>query len=115
MGVRCMFVSDYSKHKPEAVAFAEFLMTKEMQQLRCELTTTMPARDDVLDNIKDEKIKNYLSGINEQIKYSYPMPNIAQASLFWTAFGTAYANIWNGDAADVKTALSEADSAATKK
>ena len=43
------------------------------------------------------------------------MPNIAQASLFWTAFGTAYANIWNGDAADVKTALSEADSAATKK
>ena len=33
MGVRCMFVSSYSKHQPEAIAFAEFLMTKEMQAL----------------------------------------------------------------------------------
>ncbi len=115
MGVRCMFVSNYSEHKPEAVAFAEFLMTKEMQQLRCELTTTMPARDDVLDSISDESIKAYLSGLNEQLQYSYPMPNMSQASLFWTAFKAAYSNIWNGSATDVKAELTTADGSATKK
>jgi len=115
MGVRCMFVSNYSEHKPEAVAFAEFLMTKEMQQLRCELTTTMPARDDVLDSIADESIKTYLNGLNEQLQHSYPMPNMSQASLFWTAFGAAYANIWNGSATDVRAELTTADGSATKK
>ena len=114
MGVRCMFVSNYSKHQAEATAFAEFLMTKEMQQLRCELTATMPARDDVLENISDEKIKTYLNGLSEQIQYSYPMPNISQASLFWTPFGSAYANIWNGKAKDVKSELQDANKSATK-
>ena len=114
MGVRCMFVSNYSKHQAEATAFAEFLMTKEMQQLRCELTATMPARDDVLENISDEKIKTYLNGLSEQIQYSYPMPNISQASLFWQPFGSAYANIWNGKAKDVKSELQHANKSATK-
>ncbi len=115
MGVRCMFVSGYTKHQAEATAFAEFLMTKEMQQLRCELTATMPARDDVLQDVSDESIKTYLNGLSEQIKYSYPMPNISQASLFWTPFGSAYANIWNGKATDVKAELTDADKSATKK
>lgn len=115
MGVRCMFVSAYSNHKPEAIAFAEFLMTKEMQQLRCELTSTMPARDDVLENISDEKIKGYMEGLNKQIAYSYPMPNMAQASLFWTAFASAYSNIWNGETTDIQGELDTADKSATKK
>lgn len=114
MGVRCMFVSAYSKHKPEAIAFAEFLMTKEMQQLRCEITSTMPARDGIVDNIKDEKIKDYLKGIEKQIAYSYPMPNMAQASLFWTAYASAYSNIWNGEVTDVKAELDNANKSATK-
>ncbi|MBQ3584474.1 MAG: extracellular solute-binding protein [Lachnospiraceae bacterium] len=115
MGVRCMFVSAYSTHKAEAIAFAEFLMTKEMQQLRCELTSTMPARDDVLENITDEKIKAYMEGLNSQIQYSYPMPNMAQASLFWTAFASAYSNIWNGETTDIQAELNTADASATKK
>ena len=116
MGVRCMFVSAYSKHKPEAIAFAEFMMTKEMQQLRCEITSTMPARDDVLDGIQNQEIKEYMEGLSAQIAHSYPMPNMAQASLFWTAFGSAYSNIWNDqNAANVKTQLDAANQAATKK
>lgn len=115
MGVRCMFVSAYSNHKNEAAAFAEFLMTKEMQQLRCELTATLPARDDVLDSVTDENIKKNLSGISEQIKYSYPMPSMPNASLFWSAFGTAYGNIWNGEVTDVKSELTKANDTATKK
>lgn len=115
MGVRCMFVSAYSEHKAEAAAFAEFLMTKEMQALRCELTSTMPARDDVLDMIDDPEIKEYMEGLNKQIAYSYPMPNMAQASLFWTAFASAYSNIWNGETTDIQAELDTADKSATKK
>lgn len=115
MGVRCMFVSAYSKHQPEAIAFAEFLMTKEMQALRSKLTSTMPARDDVLDMIDDAKIKTYMEGINKQIAYSYPMPNMAQASLFWTAFESAFANIWNGETTEIQAELDTADKSATKK
>ncbi len=115
MGVRCMYVSSYSKHKPEAIAFAEFLMTKEMQQLRCEITSTMPARDDVLANINNDEIKEYMEGLNKQIAYSYPMPSMSQASLFWSAFGSAYSNIWNGEATDIQAELNKADANATKK
>lgn len=115
MGVRCMFVSSYSKHKPEAIAFAEFLMTKEMQKLRVRLTSTMPAREDVTSEITDEKVKAYMEGLNKQIAYSYPMPNMSQASLFWTAYGSAYGNIWNGEATDIQAELDAANEAATKK
>lgn len=115
MGVRCMFVSAYSTHKPEAIAFAEFMMTKEMQQLRCEITSTMPARDDVLENINNDKIKDYMDGLSKQIEHSYPMPNMSQASLFWSAFASAYSNIWNGEVTDIQEELNKADKAATKK
>lgn len=115
MGVRCMFVSAYSNHQAEATAFAEFLMTKEMQALRCNLTSTMPARDDVLDMIDDSKIKEYMTGLSKQIAYSYPMPNMAQASLFWSAFEAAYSNIWNGESTNIQSELDTADKAATKK
>lgn len=115
MGVRCMFVSEYSKHKPESIAFAEFLMTKEMQKLRCEITKTMPAREDVLADIEDPLVKAYMDGLQEQIAYSYPMPNMAQASLFWTAFASAYSNIWNGEVTDIQAELDKADKTATKK
>ena len=114
MGVRCMFVSAYSEHKNEAAAFAEFLMTEEMQQVRCELTATLPARDGVLEKIEDVETKTHLSAIQEQIKYSYPMPSMPQTSLFWSAYGTAYANIWNGEVTDIKAELDKANDTATK-
>ena len=114
MGVRCMFVSNYSEHQPEAIAFAEFLMTKEMQKLRCEITSTMPAREDVLAEIEDPKVKAYMDGLQKQMAYSYPMPNMGQGGLFWTPFNTAYANIWNGEVSDIQAELDKANKAATK-
>lgn len=113
-GVRCMYVSSYSKHQNEAAAFAEFLETPEMQKLRYELTGTLPAADIDIDDPN-----GYMKGMNEQIKYSYPMPNISQASLFWSAFGSAYSNIWNGktkgDDASILEELNAANQTATKK
>lgn len=113
-GVRCMYASAFSTHPNEAAAFAEFLTTPEMQKLRYDLTQTLPAADIEVD---DEK--GYIAGMNEQLKYSYPMPNISQASLFWSAFGSAYANIWNGqvgnDDASIQTELDKANKTATKK
>ena len=113
-GVRCMYTSAFSNHPNEAAAFAEFLTTPEMQKLRYDLTETLPAAD---IEVNDEK--GYIAGMNEQLKYSYPMPNISQASLFWSAFGSAYANIWNGevgnDDASILTELDKANQTATKK
>lgn len=115
MGVRCMYVSAYSKHQNEAAAFAEFLLTKEMQKLRCEITSTMPSRNDVIDDIEDAKVKEYMDGLKKQIVHSYPMPNMPEASLFWSPFNAAYANIWNGDTDDIKGELDKANDTATKK
>jgi len=91
-------------------------MTKEMQQLRCEITSTMPARDDVVDALDGEKyakIKDYLSGLSKQLEYAYPMPSMSEASLFWSAFGSAYTNIWN-EKGNVKSELDKANASATK-
>lgn len=122
MGVRCMFVSKYSKHPAEAIAFAEFLMTPQIQALRCEATCTIPARNDVLDIVKShntdgkyDKLLEYMEGLQKQIDYAYPMPNMSQSSLFWTPFGTAYANIWNNPSIDIKKELDDANNTATKK
>lgn len=113
-GVRCMYVSSFSKHKNEAAAFAAFLETPEMQKLRYDITGTIPAADIEVD---DEK--GYMAGMNAQLEYSYPMPNMAQASLFWSAFGSAYSNIWNGntksDDASILAELDAANQTATKK
>ena len=109
MGVRCMFVSAYSNHKNEAEAFAEFLLTKEMQKLRCEITSTMPSRDDVYADIEDPKVKEYMEGLQKQIAHSYPMPNMPEASLYWSAFEAAMGNIWNGNTTDIQGELDKAN------
>jgi len=116
MGVRCMYVSKYSEHPTEAAAFAEFLMTKEMQQLRCEITQAMPARDDVVDLLNSKKyakLKDYLNGLSKQLEYAYPMPGMQEAAYFWSAFGSAYTNIWNNKG-DVKAELDMANEKATQ-
>lgn len=113
-GVRCMYVSAFSEHQAEAAAFGEFMCTPEMQKLRYDLTGTIPSADIEIDD------KNgYVAAMNAQIEYSYPMPNNAQASKFWTPFGSAYANIWNGEVADddkaIKAELDKANQTAIKK
>ena len=96
-----MYVSAYSDYKNEAAAFGEFMMCKEMQQLRYELTKTIPSRDDV--EIDDEVMKVFL----EQLKYSFAMPPVPQIAQYWTCFNSVYTNMWNGE--DCESQISEAD------
>lgn len=90
-GIRTMYVSYYSENPKEAAAFGEFLMCKEIQQKRYEITTTIPCRDDI--NVDDEVMKVFM----EQLKYSFPMPAIPQIAQYWTCYGSVYKAIWNGD------------------
>jgi arabinogalactan oligomer/maltooligosaccharide transport system substrate-binding protein len=95
-GTRVMFVSAYSDHPDEANDFGAFLITPEMQQLRANITNTLPAVDTPTDN-------PYAGGFVEQLKYAFPMPSIPPMAKFWDAMNAASANIWNG--ADVKKEL----------
>lgn len=99
-GVRAMFVSAFSEHPEEAKAFAEFLLTPEMQQLRSDTTKTISPQVDV-------KSDNPLfTGLMEQAKYAKPMPSIPAMDGYWQSMGPAFNNIWNGN--DVKTELDAA-------
>jgi arabinogalactan oligomer/maltooligosaccharide transport system substrate-binding protein len=95
-GTRVMFVSAYSNHPEEANDFGAFLMTPDMQQLRANITNTLPAIDTPINN-------PYAAGFVEQLKYAFPMPSIPPMAKFWDAMNAASANIWNG--ADVKKEL----------
>lgn len=103
-GIRTMFVSSYSGHPEEAAAFAEFLTTKEMQQLRADITGALASSKSTITYENP-----VVSGFGEQMPYAFPMPSIPQMGKFWDAMNSASANIWNG--ADVQTELDAADSA----
>lgn len=105
-GTRTMFVSAYSENADEAAAFAEFLMTEDMQKLRYELTEALPSIETELD---DEHIKGFM----QQLEYSYAMPSIPAMGKFWDAMNSASANIWDG--ADVKKELDACYKAVTSK
>ncbi len=91
-----MFVSAYTEHPEEAEAFAEFLLTPEMQKLRFELTGTVPS-------VNVEVSSPYLGGFMEQLNYAFPMPSIPEMGLYWEAMNAASVNIWEG--ANIKAEL----------
>lgn len=91
-GIRTMYVSYYSEYPKEAAAFGEFLMCKEMQQKRLEITSSIPCRNDV--NIDDEVMKVFIEQLDN---YSFAMPSIPQINMYWTCYNTLYQSIWNGD------------------
>lgn len=95
-GTRCMFVSAYSDHPEEAAAFANFLISDEMQQLRFDITGALPSIDVAVDS-------EYVPGILQQLDYAFPMPSIPEMGAFWDAMNAASANIWDG--ADVQAEL----------
>ncbi len=99
-GVRGLFVSAFSEKQEAAHDFANFLLTKEMQELRYEMTNTIPARKDI--EIADE----IYAGILAQAAYAKPMPSLPQMDAYWTSMNAAYRNIWNG--ADIQTELDTA-------
>lgn len=102
-GVRLAFVSAYSDYPEEAKSFAKFITSKDMLEKRFKLTDQIPPRKDIVTN-------NPLSnGIKEQLKYAKAMPTIPQLGTYWSAMGSAYSGIWDGD--PVKPALDAAAAA----
>ena len=99
-GVRAMFVSAFSEHPEEAKAFAEFLLTQEMQQLRSDVTSTISPNTGVTSE------NPFFAGIMEQANYAKPMPSIPAMDGYWSSMGPAFNNIWNGN--DVKAELDAA-------
>ncbi|QAY70260.1 maltose ABC transporter substrate-binding protein [Xylanimonas protaetiae] len=90
-GVRTMFVSAFSDNPDEAAAFAEFLTTPEMQQLRVDITGAMSVStgDISYDN-------EAIDGFAAQLEHSFAMPSIPRMAAVWDALNSASANIWNG-------------------
>lgn len=101
-GTRAMFVSAYTDHQTEAELFADFLLSEEMQQLRFELTGSLPSINTTVDS-------PYIEGFLKQLDHAFPMPSIPQMGAFWDAMNSASANIWDG--ADVKAELDAANAA----
>lgn len=102
-GVRLAFVSSYTEFPDEAKAFAKFMTSKDMLQKRYEITDQIPPRKDITTN---DPLSN---GIKEQLKYATAMPTIPQLGTYWSAMGSAYSGIWDGD--PVKTDLDSAAAA----
>ena len=102
-GVRLAFVSSYSQYPEAAKSFAKFLTSKKALEKRFEITSQIPPRKDIDTNTP------LSNPIKEQLKTSTPMPTIPQLGTYWSAMGSAYSGIWNGD--DVKKTLDAAASA----
>lgn len=99
---RVMFTSAYSEHPNEANAFALFMTSEEMQQLRFEICGSAPSIDTAVES-------EFMGGFLAQMDYGYPCPSISQCDYFWDAMNSASSNIWDG--ADVKAELDAADAA----
>ncbi|MDR0896781.1 MAG: maltose ABC transporter substrate-binding protein [Oscillospiraceae bacterium] len=99
-GIRGLFVSSFSENPEVAQDFANFIVSKEMLELRYEMLDTLTPRTDI--PAKDA----YNAGILEQMVYAKPMPPIPQMDQYWTTMGSAFPNIWNG--ADVAAELNTA-------
>lgn len=88
-GVRTVFVSAFTEHFEEASAFAQFLISPEIQQLRYQLTGAIPSTTVPTDN-------EHFPGFFRQLEYAFPMPSIPEMGAYWAAMNAASANIWNG-------------------
>ena len=93
---RTMVVSAYTEHPAEAEAFAKFLVTPEMQELRYEITGEVPAGDIEVES-------EYVNGLIEQLTFAYPAPSIPEAQDWYETMDSACANIWDG--ADIQNEL----------
>ena len=102
-GVRIAFVSAYSDHPAEAQDFARIVDQVGVLEKRFEITNQIPPRKDI---VITDPLSN---GILAQAQYAFPMPTIPQMGTYWSAMGSAYGGIWDGD--DVKQDLDAAAAA----
>ncbi len=99
-GVRGMFVYSKSEHPDEAAAFAKFLTTREMQELRLKITGALPASNISVEN---ETTSSFI----DQLAYSYSLPNNALMQNFWGYSQQFCEELYNSE--DVNTALAKYD------
>lgn len=99
-GVRGMFVYNKTKHPLEAAAFAKFLTTKEMQELRLKITGALPASNISVDS-------DITSSFIDQLEYSYSLPNNSLMKNFWGYSQQFCEELYNGE--DVNVALAKYD------
>jgi arabinogalactan oligomer / maltooligosaccharide transport system substrate-binding protein len=100
LGVKGLAVSEYSENKYWATDFALFMTNAENSKFMFNELKRIPAREDVL--IEDELYK----GIQEQLQYAVPMPNIPEMAQVWEPMGDALVFITKGE--DPKAVLEEA-------
>jgi arabinogalactan oligomer/maltooligosaccharide transport system substrate-binding protein len=87
---RVMAVSAHSEWPDEASAFADMLITEEMQRLRVELTGELPSVDMEL------RSPAYVAGFTAQMRDAFAAVSAPAAAGFWDLFGQAAARIWDG-------------------
>ena len=85
---RVMYTSAFSTHVNEANAFALFLVSDEMQQLRYEICGSAPTTAVTVES-------DYITGFAKQMGYSYPCPVLPEFNAFWDAMNNASCNIWD--------------------
>ncbi|WP_332695949.1 sugar ABC transporter substrate-binding protein [Halalkalibacter lacteus] len=100
LGVKGMAISEYSENKYWATDFALFMSNPENSKFLFDELKRIPARGDV--TVDDELYQ----GIQEQIQYAVPMPNIPEMAQVWDPMGDALVFISQGE--DPKEVLEEA-------
>ncbi|WP_346427587.1 extracellular solute-binding protein [Gracilibacillus sp. YIM 98692] len=100
LGVKGMAISEYSENKHWATDFALFMSNPENSKFLFDELQRIPARTDV--TIDDELYQ----GIQEQIQYAAPMPNIPEMAQVWDPMADALVFISEGE--DPKAVLEEA-------
>ena len=87
--------SAYTQHPEEARQVIEFMTSEEGLQVMYDVKGTIPALKDatVVDGVSEDP---YIMGVLEQAKYSQPMPSLPEMSSYWTAAGSLYGPVWDG-------------------
>jgi arabinogalactan oligomer/maltooligosaccharide transport system substrate-binding protein len=87
---RVMAVSAHSELPDEASAFADMLLTEEMQRMRVEMTGELPSIEMTLLS------PSYAAGFGAQMQNAFAAVPVPAAAGFWDSFGRAAARIWDG-------------------
>lgn len=94
-GVKLAGVSTYSKYPRAAQLFADFMTSEEMLFERYKKSEIIPPHRNLLNN--SEILGNPNVGpFLQQAQFAIPMPAIAEIKYFWSPFGAALAESWDG-------------------